>query len=411
MPKAITARLGLAGFSTLLILGVTGCSSAVQESASQYIAVIDAGSSGTRLNLYQQAQDSVTAVELENSKMDVPLASLSADPAQAGAEAVDPLLQPLAEFAKEQNIAVEDITVNVLSTAGMRKVDAAAAEQIYESVDESITAAGFALGKTETITGAQEGLFAWADANSLKGTLGNSKKDPIGIVEVGGASAQVAFATTDATQVDEGDLVQVTINGVAYDVFTHSYLGLGQNDARSQMVEVTDADTKCYPNSEDAALTYEPNDAVSFAASTAEFNFDTCSLAYEGVIAERSAEVPPNSLASIAGFESTKFFGLSSIAYAASDFGVDAEDVQASLAPTVAGECTGTNAWATLAVQFPADQQDFAENACANGSYIATFLAELGIANDSLVADAKINGEAPSWTRGFVVLQSQADTQ
>lgn len=392
------------------VLVIAGCSTAGDTSASQYIAVIDAGSSGSRLNLYQQAQLSVTAVELENSTIDVPLASLSADPAQAGTDAIEPLLQPLADYAKAQDIAVDDITVNVLSTAGMRKVDAAAAERMYESVDQSITAAGFTLGKTETITGAQEGLYAWADANSLNGTLGNSKKDPIGIVEVGGASAQVAFATSDASAISVSDNVAVTVDGVSYDVFTHSYLGLGQNDARAQMVDATDAETQCYPNSADAAIIFEPNDATSFAASAAEFNFDTCSLAYGGVINNRAAEVPLDSLATIPGFDSTLFYGLSSIAFAASDFTVEETDVQASLAVSVTGDCTGANAWATLAAHFPADQQDFAENACANGTYISTFLAELGISNDLLIADAKINGEAPTWTRGFVLLQSLDDT-
>lgn len=48
-------------------------------------------------------------------------------------------------------------------------------------------------GKYYRIAGAEEGIYAWIAANYAIGTLGGNPKDATGIVELGGASAQVLF--------------------------------------------------------------------------------------------------------------------------------------------------------------------------------------------------------------------------
>lgn len=48
-------------------------------------------------------------------------------------------------------------------------------------------------GKYYNIAGFEEGIYAWVVANYAMGTLGGNPKDTTGIVELGGASAQVSF--------------------------------------------------------------------------------------------------------------------------------------------------------------------------------------------------------------------------
>ena len=58
---------------------------------------------------------------------------------------------------------------------------------------------------------------------------------PLGALEVGGASAQVSFEFASSGQHPpggEGRVVKVEVGGESYSVYTHSYLGLGQDEVR-----------------------------------------------------------------------------------------------------------------------------------------------------------------------------------
>lgn len=399
-------RTGLFFLSVSSSLILVGCAPAAPSADASYIAVIDAGSSGSRIHLYQESEKVIEEVALEQDEVDVPLASFESTPSAAGPEVIAPLLAPLEAFAEESGVVTEDITVNVMGTAGMRKVDAPQADQIYASAADTITAAGFTAGITETISGDDEALFAWADANDLNGSLGDPAAEPIGIVEVGGASAQVAFALSDASTAPAANVREVTINEVTYPVFAYSYLGLGQNDARTAMLENTDARVACYPNSTDSAETVQASDAIEFPANEALFDFGTCSLLYDAVIAETAQAFPLEQVTTLPGFVDTQFYGLSSISFAVADFKVNPGDVAAALETTVEAECSGADASAQIEALFPEDAQAFAEQACANGTYIATLLEELSIPSANLIAESEINSASPAWARGFAVLEA-----
>lgn len=388
-----------------LLVALVGCTTA-PEANTAYIAVVDAGSSGTRIHLYQDTNDVVTEVPLENDKSDAPLASFEADPSIAGEDAIAPLLADVEAFADDSGVARADITVNVLGTAGMRKVDATVAENIYADAGEAITAAGFTLGLTETITGDQEALFAWTDTNDLNGSLGNPDAAPVGIVEVGGASAQVAFALTEQDAATEPFVSTVTVNDVTYDVFTYSYLGLGQNDARDAMLADGAVGVSCYPNAATTAQTLELTDSLTVDASTAQFDFATCTQLYQEVITETAESFPLSQLVTLPGFDSTVFYGLSSIEFAAADFEVAPTEAQSTFESAVKSACSGAGAAERVNERFGADEQAFAVHACANATYVSTLLDDLAISNDKFIVGGNFNGESPNWTRGFAVLSA-----
>lgn len=387
-----------------LSLTFVACTAPPAHDSTTYTAVIDAGSSGTRVHLYKQTDHVVTEIQLENDESDIPLASFEQNTITAGETVIAPLLSEVKDFAAANKVELRDITVHVLGTAGMRKIDDRKSDSIYADAGDAVAEAGFAQGLTETITGNHEALYAWADANDLNGTFVSPGAEPVGIVEVGGASAQIAFALSETFDSVKPHVNEVTINQVDYQVFSYSYLGLGQNDARNSMLSEPNAGVTCYPNSADVAQTFALTETFSLQANQAQFDYPTCTYLFQEVISETSKAFPFDQVASLPGFETTKFYGLSSIAFAAEDFEADPINAQSTLETRVAAECSGPGAAERVSERFSPEQQTFALHACANGTYISTLLDHLSISHTNFIAGSDIQGQSPSWTRGFAVL-------
>jgi hypothetical protein len=175
------------------------------------------------------------------------LSTFASSPGHAGPGAVTPVLTQLDEYLAEEGIAKTDVPVALLATAGLRDVrleDRGAAQAILDSAGTSINASGHPIADNRILPAVQEATLAWLDANVLGGTL-DKKKDGFGIVEIGGASAQVAFRSPDVN----GRAVQIIrVANQAIPVIAVSYLGLGPNDARSRMQAAHDAGSFCFPN-------------------------------------------------------------------------------------------------------------------------------------------------------------------
>ncbi len=89
-----------------------------------------------------------------------------------------------------------------------------------------------------------EALYGWLDVNYLSGTF-QQHLPLLGSVDVGGASAEIAFVTDDE-EVNPADIVNITIQNQTYHVFAKSYLGLGQDQAREAVNKTPDS-MFCYP--------------------------------------------------------------------------------------------------------------------------------------------------------------------
>ncbi|KAL3581811.1 hypothetical protein D5086_016143 [Populus alba] len=77
--------------------------------------------------------------------------------------------------------------------------------------------------------GSDEGLYAWVIANYALGTLGGDPLETTGIIELGGASAQVAFVSTEPVPPEFSRTVE--FGNITYNIYSHSFLNLGQNAA------------------------------------------------------------------------------------------------------------------------------------------------------------------------------------
>ncbi|RDA85144.1 hypothetical protein CP532_1564 [Ophiocordyceps camponoti-leonardi (nom. inval.)] len=267
------------------------------DSTAQYGVIIDAGSSGTRIYVYKwlsppvatqraSAEElrSLPKLKLKNSKKIHPGVSVYAEKATSvGPEHLESLVQLALDEVPAAKIP--DTPIFLLATAGVRFL----AEQAQTALLQEIcsyfqTKTSFYLpdckSHIQVISGETEGLYGWIAANYLLGGFDHPAKHDhgqdhhtYGFLDMGGASAQVAFApnnTESEKHADDLKLVRMRrLDGspLEYRVFTASWLGFGANKARSRYIEslvasygssVTEIPDPCLPKGLRTSLTGEP---------------------------------------------------------------------------------------------------------------------------------------------------------
>ncbi|CAL1390199.1 unnamed protein product [Linum trigynum] len=198
----------------------------------RYGIVIDGGSTGTRLHVFAyRFQDGKAVFDFgEEAAMRVTpgLSAYAEDPESAGAS-----LNELLEFGKERvpRGLWGDTEIRLMATAGMRLLDVDVQRRILESCRRVLRQSGFAFLDewASVITGSDEGVYAWIVANYASGTLGADPLKTTGIIELGGASAQVTFVSNEPLPPEFSRTVK--FGNVTYNIYSHSFLQFGQNAA------------------------------------------------------------------------------------------------------------------------------------------------------------------------------------
>eukprot|EP00897_Mesotaenium_endlicherianum_P010652 jgi/Mesen1/9615/ME000659S08991 len=170
-----------------------GLGSGFKDAEARFMAIIDAGSSGTRLHVFKYTvTETLPAVSPNPASLKIRpgLSSYADKPHAAGTS-----LQPLIAFAREHIPADLWATtpIKLMATAGLRRVEERAAEEILDSCRAALRGSGFLFKHPEgaaIIPGLWEGLYAWVAANYALNALGTNPQATTGIIELGGASAQ-----------------------------------------------------------------------------------------------------------------------------------------------------------------------------------------------------------------------------
>ena len=214
-----------------------------------YLAMIDAGSSGCRAHIYRYGklgsiEGALYVLPQHISKKVKPgLSTFAKSPGAAGASLAD-LVAFVKEKVPERDWAVTPIWLK--ATAGLRMLEEAQSDLVLKSVraylaDKATSPFVFKQSWASIISGNEEGGFGWIGFNYLKKIIGPKKKKgleaqlPYAVIEMGGASAQVsqiAPTAKDAAEIPEEFKFSFTIEGEAYTLYTHSYLGYGAEQAR-----------------------------------------------------------------------------------------------------------------------------------------------------------------------------------
>ncbi|XP_062191893.1 probable apyrase 6 isoform X2 [Phragmites australis] len=230
-----SSRRRLAGALAILTATALALVLLARSPPPSYGVVIDAGSTGSRVHViaYRAAagRDALPRLDwarTDSLKATPGLSSFAADPRGAGLS-----LAPLVEFARRRvpRRSWADTEVRLMATAGLRLLDAAVAESVLESCRDVLRQSGFRFQDewATVISGAEEGIYAWVAANYALGTLGGDSQDTTGIIELGGASVQVTFVTGEPLPPEFAHVVK--FGDVTYNLYSHSFLHLGQNVA------------------------------------------------------------------------------------------------------------------------------------------------------------------------------------
>lgn len=231
---------------------------------SHYGIVIDAGSSGSRIHIFQwqdpgdlienHAGDEVTRSVPQifqdkdwTYKVTPGLSKYEEKPQKAFLKHIKPLLEYATDIIPEDKI--KSTPVFVQATAGMRLLPEKKRNKILENVCNGLRhSTDFLLtncdSQVQVIDGETEGIYGWIGLNYLLGHF--NEYDPLtdehftfGFMDMGGASTQIAFSPSDSDEIakHKDDITKVTLRSIngdiqEWDVFVSTWLGFGANEAR-----------------------------------------------------------------------------------------------------------------------------------------------------------------------------------
>ena len=228
----------------LLILLTASCTTPVEQPSiaddvSACHIIYDAGSKRTRLYIYQQSA-------MGWVKHRGPRTAALADPARGirgktmsdADSVVNDIVAALEKLRVDGPLNKKGVpqwpafdwqkecrldAVSVYATAGMRLAEQQnphASEKLWETLNERLSAVVGMSVTTRTLSGFEEGLFAWL------ATREGQDDGNFGVAEMGGASMQVTFVCPYCETSR-----RIRLEGQVVPVYSHSFLGWGQDEA------------------------------------------------------------------------------------------------------------------------------------------------------------------------------------
>lgn len=212
----------------------------------QCIAVVDAGSTGSRLHIFSYDTDETNTPihikELWNKKTQPGFATIEAN-------AIDAYLTILMSDAP-----IKQIPVYFYATAGMRLQPQTKQKNYYAQLSNWFTKhTEWQLKDAKTITGNEEGLYDWLSVNYHLGRLNSTNTQSIGVMDMGGASVQIVFPIAPNQAIDDKSQVKISVYGKEYNLFIRSFLGLGQTEMSHQFLDSASCFANDYPLPDGAA--------------------------------------------------------------------------------------------------------------------------------------------------------------
>ncbi|KAK4402988.1 putative apyrase 6 [Sesamum angolense] len=407
------------------------------QESKRYGVVIDGGSTGTRIHVFKYEVRNGNLVldfsdkGLVSMRVNPGLSAYAEEPEKAGAAVAE-----LMEFAK-RNIPREKwayAEVRLMATAGMRLLKHGDQERILNACRRILKASGFRFHDdwATVISGSDEGLYAWVVANYALGTLGAEPAQTTGIIELGGASAQVTFVSNEPMPPEFSR--KVKFGNFTYNLYSHSLLHFGQNVAFDVLKEslvsggqlATESVRREKPMDPCTPRGYAPDkDALKLSpTSLIEKNTYLSTLLPSGNFSEcRSAalkllqkdqdkcsygtcyigstfipKIKGKFLATENFFHTSKFFGLDQRAFL-SDL-------------VVSGQQFCAEDWSKLAQKYNSLEEEDLLRYCFSSAYIVAMLHDsLGIAlDDQRIGYANQVHNIPlDWALGAFILQSAAE--
>ncbi|CAA0202744.1 unnamed protein product [Arabidopsis thaliana] len=402
-----------------------------------YSVIIDGGSSGTRVHVFGYRIESGKPVfdfgeeNYASLKLSPGLSAYADNP-----EGVSESVTELVEFAKKRvhKGKLKKSDIRLMATAGMRLLELPVQEQILDVTRRVLRSSGFDFRDewASVISGSDEGVYAWVVANHALGSLGGEPLKTTGIVELGGASAQVTFVSTELVPSEFSRTL--AYGNVSYNLYSHSFLDFGQDAAQEKLSESL---YNSAANSTGEGIVPDPcipkgyiletnlqKDLPGFLADKGKFtatlqaagNFSECRSAAFAMLQEEKGKCTykrcsigsiftPNLQGSFLAtenfFHTSKFFGLG-----------EKEWLSEMI---LAGKRFCGEEWSKLKVKYPTFKDENLLRYCFSSAYIISMLHDsLGVAlDDERIKYASKAGEEDiplDWALGAFILNTATAT-
>ncbi|CAK9135825.1 unnamed protein product [Ilex paraguariensis] len=227
------------------------------QGASKFYVVLDSGSTGTRVYVYQASLHRKKGESLPILLRSLPEGLQKKPIPQSGRAynrmetepGLDKLvhnlsglrgaIKPLLRWAEKQipKNAHKSTSLFLLATAGVRRLPSSDSEWLLNNAWSILNNSPF-LCQTEwvkTISGMEEAYYGWTALNYDTGVLGATpKKETFGALDLGGSSLQVTFESKE--HVHNETTLKLSIGPVNHHLTAFSLSGYGLNDAFDKSV-------------------------------------------------------------------------------------------------------------------------------------------------------------------------------
>ena len=231
-------------------------SSSKDKPIVQYVLMIDAGSTGSRIHVYK-FNNCGPMPELENEefkqteKIDGKSSGLSAyaDNPEAAAKSLDVLMETAMKSVPDKLKGCTPVAVK--ATAGLRLVGSEKSQKVLQAVRHHLeTKYPFPVVSEKEngvaiMDGSDEAVYAWVTTNYLLGKIGGpDHSETAAVLDLGGGSTQIVFEPTFKDlpsggmpeKLADGDhKYELDFGGRKFTLYQHSHLGYGLMSARDSI--------------------------------------------------------------------------------------------------------------------------------------------------------------------------------
>ncbi|KAM6980726.1 ectonucleoside triphosphate diphosphohydrolase 8 [Aplochiton taeniatus] len=312
-------------------------------------------------------------------------------------------------------------------------------EQVLEQVRKAIQRYPFIFRGARILTGIEEGVYGWITINyiqeglikhSFEGEWVHPKGVKIsGALDMGGSSTQIAFTPRDAVQ-DPSTAAALQLYGYKYEVYTHSYLCFGKDQAMTKLQAhlleksgfLSSVHHPCYHLGYNLTLTmgelyaspcvtkpagFDPIRKFTFTGSG---DSQMCLSEVKSIINLTNCSFAPN-----CGFDGVyqppvngDFFAFSAYYYTFSFLGLTPKSSLTQTITSIDTFCRRT--WDSLKLEYSTVKEKFLRDYCASGHYIRAVLQEGYKFNqgnwENIYFQRQVAGIDVGWTLGYMLNQT-----
>jgi len=200
------------------------------------VIVIDAGSTGSRAHLF--------AYDLDATHTPYHIQSLSSKRISPGLATLVTNQTAVDEYLESLLTALPaNVPVYFYATGGMRTLSESRQQAYYQLIETWFNKKSRPLLALKTISGLEEGVFAWLAVAYESGRLEQKTWKDLGVIDTGGASVQIVVPYDKNRASFTENSLRFNLYGQSIDLFSYSVLGLGNTFVTNEFL----TDEACFP--------------------------------------------------------------------------------------------------------------------------------------------------------------------